>query len=404
MTILNQILTLAGIRKTQATFLNTLLVLWLAIPGRINYANLERFSNFNEKTYRNWFAKPVPWIALNTSLVQTLQSQQRMGTTLIIGIDASNNRKAGKHTHGIAKFWDSKQGKAVSSLEISCCTLIDLEYRQAIPIHALQTPAELPEDESRATHYAKHLETSYTALPELMKKQIKCAVGDAFYSKKSFVDRVIECGLCFVGKLRTDANLRMLYTGPRSKKAGRPKRYADKVDWNDLSGWNLEHSDETCTIHSARVNSPSLKRDLRVVCITWFVSEGKTRREVLFSTDVYMPAMEVIECYRARFEMEFPFRDAKQFAGLMDCQSRQAKALEFHWNASFLVTSLTRAQQLLDFDGDVRNFVFSMEDSKRRAYNELFAERIIRLLPLELSFEKYILLLEDVLNLGVKTG
>ncbi len=88
----------------------------------------------------------------------------------------------------------------------------------------------------------------------------------------------------------------------------------------------------------------------------------------------------------------------------MDCQSRQAKALEFHWNASFLVTSLTRAQQLFDFDGDVQNFVFSMENSKRCAYNELFAERIIRLLPLELSFEKYILLLEDELSLGIKTA
>lgn len=404
MTILNQILTLVGIRKTQATFLNTLLTLWLAIPGRINYANLERFGQINEKTYRNWFVKPVPWIALNTSLVQILQSQERMGRTLVIGIDASNNRKAGKHTHGVAKFWDSKQGKAVSSLEISCCTLIDLEYRQAIPIHALQTPAQLPEDESRVTHYAKHLETSYSALPESIKKQIKSVVGDAFYAKKSFVDSVVAIGLCFVGKLRTDANLRMLYKGPRSNKAGRPKRFAAKVDWKDLSDWELVQSDATCTIHSAKVNSPSLKRDLRVVCITWVVSEGKTRREVLFSTDVSMPAMEVITCYRARFEMEFPFRDAKGFAGLMDCQSRQEKALEFHWNASFLVTSLTRAQQLLDFTEDVQNFVFSMEDAKRRAYNELFAERIIRLLPLELSFEKYILLLEDALNLGVKSA
>ena len=393
-----------SIRKTQSAFLSTLLTLWLAIPGRINYANLQRFSHLNEKTYRNWFAKPVPWVALNASLVQTLQAQHRMGTTFILGIDASNNRKAGKHTHGVAKFWDSKLDKAVSSLEISCCTLIDLKYRQAIPIHALQTPAELPEAESRVTHYAEHLDKSYTTLPEALQKQVKCAVGDAFYSKKSFVDSVVKTGLSFVGKLRTDANLRMLYEGPRSNKAGRPKRYADKVDWNDLSAWTVELSDERCTIQSACVNSPSLKRDLRVVCITWFVSEGKTRREVLFCTDVSMLAMEVIECYRARFEMEFPFRDGKQFAGLMDCQSRQKEALEFHWNASFLVTSLTRAQQLLDFAGDMDDFVFSMEDSKRRAYNELFAERIIRLLPLELSFEKYILLLEDALNLGVKAA
>ena len=83
----------------------------------------------------------------------------------------------------------------------------------------------------------------------------------------------------------------------------------------------------------------------------------------------------------------------------------------------FLVVSLARAQQLLAFEGDVTDFVFSMEDSKRpkpvrcwcrvkkrRAYNELFADRIIRLLPVELSLDKCLALVENALNLGVKAA
>jgi hypothetical protein len=144
---------------------------------------------------------------------------------------------------------------------------------------------------------------------------------------------------------------------------------------------------------------------------------GRQRREVLFSTNLEHEALEVIECYRARFEMGFPFRDAKQFAGLMDCQSRSAQAMEFHWNASFLVTSLTRAQQLLAFEGEVQDFVFSMEDAKRpkpegavvrvkkrRAYNELFASRIIRLLPAEVSVDQFWEVVQDTFNLGVKAA
>jgi hypothetical protein len=88
----------------------------------------------------------------------------------------------------------------------------------------------------------------------------------------------------------------------------------------------------------------------------------------------------------------------------MDCQSRSARALEFHWNASFLVTSLARAQQLLGFAGDLGDFVFSMEDAKRRAYNELFAERIIRLLPSEVSVDQFWKAVQDTLNLGVKAA
>ena len=316
----------------------------------------------------------------------------------------------------VVKFWDSKLGKAIPSLEISCCTLVDLEFRQPIPIQALQTPAVLAVGESRVTHYATHLETVYNALPEVLRKQVVCVVGDAYYSKKSFVDRVILTGLTFVGKLRTDANLKTLCTEPRTGKPGRPKRYAGKVDWKNLSAWKLESRNNKCSVQSKIVYAPALKRDILVVCITWFTTTTKSRREVLFSTNLEMPALEVIACYRARFEMEFPFRDAKQFAGLMDSQSRQDKALEFHWNASFLVTSLARAQQLLAFEGDVREFVFSMEatmpegafygqeDAKRRAYNELFAKRIIRLLPVKLSVDKCLVLLENAMNLGVKAA
>ena len=417
MTILNQILIATGVRKTQTTFLNILFALWLAIPGRINYANLERFSNLNEKTFRNWFEKPVEWVHLNANLVRALQAKTRMGNRLILAVDATSNRKAGKCTPGLAKFWDSKLGKATQSLELSCCTLIDLEYRQAIPIHAWQTPAVPPEGESRVDHYAGHMQDVLGTLHPEVRAQIVCVVGDAYYAKKTFVDGVTGSGKHFVSKLRSDANLRYLYDGPATGKPGRPQKYAGKVIWSDLSSWTLISSDEVCSICSSCAYSPALRRNVLVVCVTWFGLAGKTRREIFFSTDLPMPALEVIECYRARFEMEFSFRDAKrpkparccrgvkkQFAGLMDSQSRQAKALEFHWNASFAVVSLARVQALLAFDGDVRDFVFSMEDAVRRGYNEFFAARIIRLLPLSLSFDKCVALLEDALNLGVKAA
>ena len=94
----------------------------------------------------------------------------------------------------------------------------------------------------------------------------------------------------------------------------------------------------------------------------------------------------------------------KHLTGLMDCQSRSANALEFHWNASFLVVSLARTQQLLECNGESQEFVFSMEDAKRRAYNELFAERIIALLPAEVNLVKFRKDLQDTLNLGVKAA
>jgi hypothetical protein len=53
---------------------------------------------------------------------------------------------------------------------------------------------------------------------------------------------------------------------------------------------------------------------------------------------------------RARFQIEFVFRDAKGSMGLSHCQARNAKALEFkalefHWNAAFCALNVAKWQE-----------------------------------------------------------
>jgi hypothetical protein len=51
------------------------------------------------------------------------------------------------------------------------------------------------------------------------------------------------------------------------------------------------------------------------------------------------------EYYKSRFQIEFIFRDAKQFTGLCDCQSRQQKALDFHFNTSLAALNIAKLEQ-----------------------------------------------------------
>jgi putative transposase len=76
MAIVEEVLKVVNLGKRQRQFLKLLIKLWLAIPGRINYANLSRFSGKNEKTFRNWFRKPLDFINLNSCLVNVLQEEQ----------------------------------------------------------------------------------------------------------------------------------------------------------------------------------------------------------------------------------------------------------------------------------------------------------------------------------------
>ena len=67
-----------------------------------------------------------------------------------------------------------------------------------------------------------------------------------------------------------------------------------------------------------------------------------------------------------------------------------------------MAVSVARLGQLCDQRAGP--LVFSMEDEKRRAYNELFAERILSILTLEQTDQKREDLLADLLLLGVKAA
>ena len=62
-----------------------------------------------------------------------------------------------------------------------------------------------------------------------------------------------------------------------------------------------------------------------------------------FSTDEIQNAQDVLDFYKTRFQVEFCFRDAKQHAGITDCQSTDFRKLAFHFNASLAAINLVKA-------------------------------------------------------------
>jgi len=76
------------------------------------------------------------------------------------------------------------------------------------------------------------------------------------------------------------------------------------------------------------------KRRWRLVVLLNRKDPANPRFVVLGSTDPTLHGHKLIDLYAARFQIEFLFRDSKQFTGLLDCQARAASALDFHCNAS----------------------------------------------------------------------
>ena len=67
------------------------------------------------------------------------------------------------------------------------------------------------------------------------------------------------------------------------------------------------------------VTHVSLKRNLKIVVLVDERNKDKKKYTILFSTDTELDAKTLVRYYKARFQIEFIFRDAKQFTGLPVC-------------------------------------------------------------------------------------
>jgi hypothetical protein len=64
---------------------------------------------------------------------------------------------------------------------------------------------------------------------------LKYVVVDGYFRKQKFVEGICALEMHLVGKLRRDAHLRHLYSGPRHRGPGRPKISDGKVTCSDLA-------------------------------------------------------------------------------------------------------------------------------------------------------------------------
>ena len=101
---------------------------------------------------------------------------------------------------------------------------------------------------------------------------------------------------------------------------------------------------QTYKLHTADVCAVSLGREVRVIIVDYIDTNKKRQTmKVFFSTDLTMSAKDISDIYRTRFQLEFVYRDSKQFMGLTHCQARNKEALSFAFNASLSSVNVARA-------------------------------------------------------------
>lgn len=202
---------------------------------------------------------------------------------------------------------------------------------------------------------------------------------DAFFSKHEYVAAATACGFTLISRLRSDAVLPYLYTGQKTGKRGRPRTYDGTVDKHaprpDVFG--RFETKQGAVAYQGLVYIKSLKIAARVVIVPQEDAKGGSiTPKVFFSTDTDMGGAQVLKLYRARFQCEFLYRDAKQHTGLTQAQCRSKDKLHYHLNAALTAVSLAKAAHYLNQENQQES-AFSMADIKTQYTNELLLDRFI---------------------------
>lgn len=307
---------------------------------------MARYGKHGEQTYRQNFNRKkkdcIDWLLLNLSLARRVLD---MDGLLAIAIDPCYISKAGKKTPHIGRFWSGCAGAVKHGLEIMGVGLLDVANNKCMMLRAHQTIGN-----SALKMRNKTLVEYYISVMKRYSKKLlsitDIVVADAFFSTSTFEKGMSELGFYLVSRFRDNACLH--YIPKKEKRRGRPRVKGDKID---LANLNLSCMEELHIdglggkAYTLEAYAKALKKRARLVI--WRMPGGKCK--LFFSTKLSMTGEEVLKTYRTRFQIEFCYRDSKQFTGLMDCQARHKSQLDFAFNASF--ASLNAAKVFMKDNG-----------------------------------------------------
>ena len=388
----------------------------LAMTGRVTMLGISRWTGQggSDRTIQRFFATTLPWAALfwlffRTHLFQTDDLYLLAGDETVV-------TKAGKHTPGLDRFFASLYGKSIPGLAFFTLALISTTQRRSFPIAVEQVVRSAGEQAATSSKTAKattkppakrkpgrpkgsstKAKTTLELSPELTRIQtlILALIGriggllpltylvlDGHFGTAAALQMARGCNLHLISKLRSDSALYLPYAGPYAGHG--PRRiYGDKLNPHSipeqfLRQTSVEKGIET-RIYQVQARHKTFAQLLNVVCIVKTNLTTQAQAHVLlFSSDLALAFDTLIDNYCLRFQLEFNFRDAKQYWGLEDFMTTHPMRVTNAANLSLFMVNLV--ERLLR---DVRRLdpEMSVLDLKAQCRGAKYVEETIKLLP-----------------------
>jgi putative transposase len=205
---------------------------------------------------------------------------------------------------------------------------------------------------------------------------------DGHFGNNAAVQMAQRCGLHLISKLRSDAAMYEPYDGPYQGRGPR-RKYGAKLNYAALPPKYLQQTTVEGPIETRIYQTEVLHKEfgqrLNVVIIAKRNLTTQARAHaILFSSDLTLAYDQLIDYYSLRFQIEFTFRDAKQYWGLEDFMTVTATGVTNAANLALFMVNLTYVllEDLRQTDPQC-----SVLDLKAQCRGYKYVTELIKLLP-----------------------
>jgi putative transposase len=367
---------LPQINATTMRQLNQIIQAMLSMSGRVTMLGISRWAGIggSYRTVRRFFHTVIPWatvfwVFFRRYLLCPNDVYLLAGDEVVI-------TKAGKKTYGLDRFFSSLLSKPISGLSFFTLSLVSVQKRHSFPIQIEQViksdveestvspSSEMKLQEKRGRGRPKgsknknKKEVIFTSELLRIKKMINelfklianfipltYLVLDGHFGNNNALQMARLVNLHIISKLRHDSALYIPYQNPDPNHRSR-RKYGDKLDWRHISDEYLRQSsiEEDIQTHTyqATLLHKEFAQPLNIVILVKTNLKTNARSYViLFSSDLTLSYEKIIDYYKLRFQIEFNFRDAKQFWGLEDFMNLGQTAVTNAANLSFFMVNLS---------------------------------------------------------------
>jgi putative transposase len=389
----------------------------LVMTGRVTMLGLSRWAGQggSYRTVQRFFSTVLPWATLFWVFFR--QHVYRPGDVYLLVGDEVVATKAGKHTHGLDRFFASLYGKPVPGLAFFTLALVSVQQRRSFPLRVEQvvrSDAEKAASKSKAAAKKPKAPSAQrrpgrpkgskntpkaagTCTPELLRitgwlaallhriagvVSLTYLVLDGHFGNHNALQMARLSGLHLISKLRRDAALYFPYAGPYAG-CGPRRKYGDKIDYDNLplpylKETAVEGHMQTC-VYQMQLLHKEFAHPLNVVIIAKTNLRTQARAHVvLFSSDLALAYAPLMDYYGLRFQIEFNFRDAKQYWGLEDFMNVTPTGVT---NAANLSLFMVNVAYRLRTELHPHAPDYSVLDLKADCRGSKYVEETIKMLP-----------------------